>query len=122
MVPDGLVGRVIAVTPHTSEVLLLIDPTLKVACEVECAGAVVRGISCGGTEDLLVLRHLSSEAEIPPRSQVLTSGLGGIFPKGLPVGTLLEVREDRGVSKREGEVQPAVDFTTLKDVFIRREK
>ena len=122
MVPEGVVGRVIAVTSHTSEILLIIDPSIKVACEVEFAGGSVRGILCGGTEDLLVLRHLSSAVELPPRSQVLTSGLGGVFPRGLPVGTLLEIRGDPGVSRREGEVQPAVDFTTLKDVFIRCEK
>jgi rod shape-determining protein MreC len=52
----------------------------------------------------------------------LTSGLGGVFPKGLVVGTLLDVRKDDNGLACEGEVQPAVDFSTLEDVFIRRGK
>ena len=122
-VPDGLVGRVTSVTPHTSEVLLLADPSLKVACEVPLpGGGSLRGTLAGGTDERLVMRHILSKAEVPPRSQVFTSGLGGVFPRGIAVGTLLEVRSDRDSPRREGEMLPAVDFSTLKDVFIRREK
>lgn len=118
-VPEGLVGLVVSVSPHTAEVLLVTDPTLKVACRVE--GTDVRGILSGGTDDLLVLRYLrGAEGGVPPRSRVLTSGLGGVFPKGIEVGTFLSVANgDSGV---EGEVQPAVDLTALEDVFIRNEK
>jgi rod shape-determining protein MreC len=76
----------------------------------------------GGTEERLVMKHILSAAEVPPRSPVYTSGLGGIYPKGIAVGTLLEVRNDSDSPRRVGEVLPAVDFATLKDVFIRREK
>ena len=47
---------------------------------------------------------------------------GSIYPKGIAVGTLLEVRNDSDSPRREGEVLPAVDFATLRDVFIRCEK
>ena len=122
-VPDGLVGRVASVTPHTSEVMLISDPSLKVACEAALPGdGVLRGTLAGGTDEQLVMKHILSKAEVPPRSQVFTSGLGGVFPKGIAVGTLLEVRTDHDSPRREGEVLPAVDFSTLKDVFIRRER
>jgi rod shape-determining protein MreC len=52
----------------------------------------------------------------------VTSGLGGVFPKGLEIGTLLDVRRDEKGLAREGEVLPSVDFSMLEDVFIRREK
>ncbi len=123
VVPEGLVGRVAWVSPHTSEILLITDPTLKVACEVAMPdGSRPRGILSGGTDDMLVIRHLKAAGEVPPRSKVISSGLGGLFPAGLEVGTLLDSRELEGVRKREGEVLPAVDFSTLEDVFIRREK
>lgn len=123
VVPEGLVGRVSAVTPHTSVVTLVTDPALKVACDVEGAGdEQLRGILCGGSEELLVLRHLSGAGEVPPRSRVLTSGRGGVFPKGIEVGTLLGIRPDAKGLAREGEVLPQVDYSTLEDVFIRREK
>ena len=116
-VPDGLVGRVVSVTPHTCEILLVTDPSLKVSCTVEGAPDV-RGILFGGTDDLLVLRHLNAKRRLAPRSRVLTSGAGGVFPAGIPVGTLVSL-ESGGGPAQEGEVQPAVDFSTLEDVFIR---
>lgn len=122
-VPEGLVGRVESVTPHTSEIRLISDPQLKVGCEVALPdGGYVRGTSVGGAGDRLVLRHVLSAAEVPPRSMVFTSGLGGVYPQGIAVGTLLEIRKDRDAPRREGEVLPAVDFATLRDVFIRRER
>lgn len=120
-VPDGLVGRVISVTPHTAEVLLVTDSSLKVACTLE-GHPKSFGILWGGTEERLALRHFKVGEQVSPRTTVLTSGLGGVFPAGIPVGTLL--RESTGApdATREGEVLPAVDFATLEDVFIRCEK
>ena len=122
-VPDGVVGVVASVTPHTAEVALLCDRAVRVACEIEQPGGVrTRGILCGGTEDLLSLRHLTNAQTVAPRSRVVTSGLGGVFPKGLAVGTLHDIHNgDDGLPYR-GDVLPSVDFSTLEDVFIRREK
>ena len=128
VVPEGLVGRVTSVTPHTAEVTLITDPSVAVSCEVE---ANVRPKMLGvlsGEEGNLILRHLRNVAEVPPRSRVLTSGLGGVFPKGLEIGTLQCVREDAPSRARKdasglvGEVLPSVDFASLEDVFVRREK
>ncbi len=120
-VPEGLVGRVATVSPHASEVLLVSSPRLKVSCSVEGAPGV-KGILSGGTDDLLVLRHVHAASPVAPRSRVLTTGLGGVFPAGIPVGTLLSCDTRAEDSSRAGEVVPAVDFSTLEDVFIRCEK
>ena len=121
--PEGLVGRVTAVTPHTSEVTLVTDRSVKVSCIVETGTSEgLVGILSGGSDDLLILRHLLGAAEVPPRARVLTSGRGGVFPKGIEVGTLLDVHADAEGLAREGEVLPHVDFSTLEDVFIRRDK
>ena len=120
-VPEGLVGQVVAVTPHTAEVLLATDPELKVACTFATAsGKPVRGILCGGSSERLVIRHLRDVAQVAPQTKVLTSGLGGVFPAGIEVGTLLIVTN--GVRGVEGEVLPQVDYSTLEDVFIRRDR
>lgn len=112
-VPNGLVGRIVSVTPHTSEVMLLADERIKVACEIETGEAnPPRGILVGGSEDLLELKYLMRAENVPPRARVITSGLGGVFPRGLEVGTYLS----------EGKVLPAVGCSDLEDVFIRREK
>lgn len=139
-VPDGLVGRVTAVSPHTCEVRLITDPSIRVACEVETGvpawGPVYGILSGGGTHRVsqevagtllyvinpLRLRHLDRQPELPPRAKIITSGLGGIFPRGLVVGFLLDgPHEDESKLEREGEVEPAVDFPSLESVFICRE-
>ena len=119
VVPDGLVGRVTSVTPHTSEVTLVTDGAVKVACEVEAGPGELRGILSGGGDELLVLRHISGSVEAPPRARVLTSGRGGVFPRGIEVGTLLGTRRGSDGLALEGEVLPSVDYSTLEDVFIR---
>ena len=122
-VPKGLVGLVSAVTPHTSEVTLVTDPSLKVACAVESgSGERAFGILCGGDEEALLIRHLGRVDKVVLPVRVLTSGRGGVFPPGLSVGTLQDVRKDARGLAREGEVLPPVDYSTLEDVFIRRER
>lgn len=124
VVPEGLVGRVAEVSLHTAVVLLIDNPSVKVHCEVETGeNARLRGVLSGGDASRFVLRHLTGAGDIPPRSRVLTSGLGGVFPRGLEVGTFIGFRnpEAKGLA-REGEVLPQVDFSALEDVFIRCEK
>lgn len=120
-VPEGLVGRVADVSPHTAEISLLTDPSVKVACEIEAGGGGrIRGILSGGGSDGLLLRHLDRAVRAGPHPRVVTSGLGGVFPRGFEVGTLGMVTN--GVHGVEGEVLPCVDYSTLEDVFIRRDQ
>ena len=127
VVPDGLVGLVTAVTPHTAQITLLTDPSVKAACELEVVpsqgapSAPMRGVVSGGTDEILVMRYLSPVGRTALRARVVTSGLGGVFPKGLEIGTLLDFREDETGLVREGEVMPSVDYLSLEEVFIRRE-
>lgn len=121
--PEGLVGKVVSVTPHTSEVMLITDPSVKVSCRVEAAKPLT-GILTGGSDELLSIRFLKPGVEVLPRAKVFTSGFGGVFPPGIPVGAFCTVEGDvsndvNGLEGRGG-VLPAVDFTALKDVFIRR--
>ena len=120
-VPEGLVGRVVSVSPHTAEVLLLTDPSIRVSCRIEDeGGAFAHGILMGTDSDRMILGHLSGAERLRPHAKVVTSGLGGIFPKGIEIGTLLLVTN--GVRGVEGEVLPSVDIATLEDVFIRRDR
>lgn len=123
--PEGLVGTVVGVTPHTCEVRTIVNASIMAACEVESLpGALtVRGITCGGGDRLVVrhLRNLEMLDSTPPRSRVMTSGLGGVFPRGIEIGLWLGtiVAEDGNIA---GEILPGVDFESLDFVFIRREK
>lgn len=135
VVPDGVVGRVSDVSPHTSEVMLVTDPNSRVACELETPGVevgAVRGILYGGgtrpaslprltllyVVEPLRLRYLDRDFEPPPRTRVVTSGLGQTFPRGLTVGYLLESRMEHNALSREADVMPAADLAAVEEVFI----
>lgn len=135
VVPDGLVGRITEVSPHTSEVMLISDPNSRVACELDVPGeslGVVRGILYGGgaspaadpkltllyVVDPLRLRYLARDFAPAPRTRVVTSGLGQTFPKGLAVGHVLDSKIEPNGLSREAVVMPAVDMASLQEVFI----
>ena len=138
-VPDGLVGIVSDVSPHTCTVKFISDPEVKVSCEVEIGdakvGAVYGIVSGTGTTEAaktettilyvvnpLRVGHLKNGFNPPPRARVVTSGMGGVFPKGITIGYLVaETREDETRLEREGDIAPAVDFPALEEVFIHRE-
>ena len=135
VVPQGVAGRVVDVSPHTSEVLLITDPNSRVACELDLPSTemgLVRGILYGGgarpgadpelsllyVVDPLRLRYLNRDFEAAPRTRVITSGLGRTFPRGLLVGYLLDSRLEPNGLSREATVAPAVDMAALDIVFI----
>jgi len=118
VVPEGLVGRVTSITPHTAEVTLVTDPSVQVSCLIEAPVVPrARGVLSGGTRERLVLKHLRNGDDLPPRARVVTSGLGGVFPKGIEVGVVEKVERVGGGG--ETSVIPSVDFEALEDVFVR---
>jgi len=135
LVAEGLVGRIESVTPHTSDVLLISDPNSQVACELDPPPAgmdAVRGVLCGGgghtlgegelrllyVIDPLRLRFLKRDVEVAPRTRLVTSGLGGVFPRGIPVGCVLETAVDAANLYREAVVMPAADLGNLQIVLV----
>ena len=124
--PEGLVGKVVSVSLNTCEILLITDSSLKVSCFIQGEKRIA-GILSGGNDDFLTMRFIKPGAVIPPRAKVFTSGLGGVFPAGIEVGTFCtDEGSGSGVDTGKGDcvsgavIQPAVDFTTLEDVFIRK--
>jgi rod shape-determining protein MreC len=89
---EGLVGRVSSVWPAHSQVVLLSDPNCKASALVENQAHDTGIISASGPLDnsLVELTHISSGANLKPGQSVVTSGLGGIFPKGIPIGLVAE--------------------------------
>lgn len=140
--PDGLVGVVRDVSASTADVRLITDPSSRVACALETApGAppargILRGAGWGSrgsdvSEFLFVaepmrLEYLDRDAPPAPcatgappaRARVVTSGLGGAIPGGLPVGWLLDSSVEPNGLYRTGSVLPAVDFAGLATLFV----
>jgi len=115
----GLVGKTTVVAEHSATVVLVSDETCRVAAKVE--GTQEQGIIKGertssGSTPSIGLNFLSKQAKIAPGANIYTSGVGGVFPSGVLVGQVKEfkMRELDG----HATVVPAVDLTTLEDVFV----
>lgn len=118
---DGLVGRVSSVSANTCKVTSIIDSTSDVSVMVERTRdyGFVRGILNTDDDEKLELYYLPSGYDLVPGDNILTSGIGGIFPKGIAVGTVTEVsRANEDTEDRNAIIQPAVDFLRLEEVMI----
>ena len=111
----GLVGLVTATSTHAGKVMLLIDRQCAVDAIVQRSRA--RGI-VRGTGSLLEFTFMVRGDDVQPGDDVLTSGVGGAYPKGIRVGRVVEVRADEGSLLHTATVQPAVDFGRLEQVFV----
>ncbi len=113
---EGVVGRIIEVSWNVSRVLLVIDFNSNADALVE--GGRAHGILQGGGASSCILKYIERSEEVKIGDVVLTSGLGGVFPKGLLLGTVLNVnRKDAGLFQRI-EVVPAVHFSRLEEVSV----
>jgi rod shape-determining protein MreC len=112
----GLVGHVINTSRDVSKVLLITDYNSSV--DAICQDGRGRGIVQGKGRDLCDLKYVSRRDEVSLGSRVITSGLGGRFPKGLLIGTVARVvKKPHGVFQ-EVEVTPAVEFRKLEEIFV----
>lgn len=129
---NGLVGRVIEVTPDTADVMPLTDVNHRVACAVDSADGPVRGVLSGGgiasrggaAEFVFAPRpftadFLDKDAGIAPGARVVTSGLGGVYPAGVPVGVVRSVSGDPTGLYQSAEVVPCVDFASVRFCYVR---
>ncbi|MBC7396076.1 MAG: rod shape-determining protein MreC, partial [Bdellovibrionales bacterium] len=113
---EGVVGRVLRVTEHTSDVVTLLDPLSAIDAYIMRSRA--RGIVEGLTDALCQLKFALRVDDIQPGDLLLSSGLGGNFPKGIPVGTIIKVtRKSFGITQKV-EVKPSVDFAKLEEVLV----
>ena len=118
LTPDGLVGRVERTSRHAARVLTLLHRDCAVAARIDRSrvDGVVRWEY--GDQPKLDLLYVSSQEDVKAGDVVLTSGLGGIFPEGIRIGTVERVGlEPNGLTK-EIVVEPAVDFRKIEEVLI----
>jgi rod shape-determining protein MreC len=117
---DGVVGKTVTCTELVSTVLLATDVNSGISARV--ARSRVWGMLTGGGtladgRPALEMQHISILDDVEEGDLVITSGLGGIFPAGLAVGTVVSVEEGPGLSMRVS-VRPAVEMSRLEEVLV----
>ncbi len=112
--PEGVVGKTIAVFSHSSQVLLLTDPSSGVGVMLEKTR--VQGVLKGDSQNLCLIRYIMNEEPVSSGEAILTSGLDQIYPKGLRVGTV--VRTSPGNIYKNVEVKPTADLNRLETVLV----
>jgi rod shape-determining protein MreC len=123
--PEGLVGKVQHASQFTSTVQLLsaLDQKNRISAYVQ-GNENVFGLIEGYDEKrrALLLKRIPYNAKIKKKQKVLTSGLGGIFPKGLVIGEVIEVVPDQYGLTKMVYVKPAANFYDIDDVIIVKRK
>jgi rod shape-determining protein MreC len=113
---EGVVGRILRVSEDTSDVVSILDPLSAIDSYI--LRSRVRGIVEGLTDTLCQLKFALRVDDIQPGDILLSSGLGGNFPKGVPVGTVIKVtRKSYGITQKV-EVKPSVDFSKVEEVLV----
>lgn len=112
----GVVGLVTASSPHAGRTMLLLDAQSAVDVLVQRSRA--RGIVRGDGTDRLRFEFYVRGDDVQVGDVVITSGFGGVYPKGLRIGEIVEVQSDGERLLRRAVVRPSVDFGRLEQVFV----
>lgn len=121
IVPDGLVGRVVTVRANLAVVQLLNDPSSAVGVLVQRTRTL--GMAEGDPGGGLRFKFLAREGgSVEVGDLVVTSGLGGLFPRGLPVGRVAEVETRGSALFQFARLAPIVDFARVEEVLLLTEE
>jgi len=115
--PNGLIGRVVEVRPGASIVQVLTDPTSTVGAHV--LRTRTPGIVEGDPRGTLRFKFMSRDgASIQSGDVLVTAGQGGLFPRGIPIGTVRSIDNRGGALFHYAELTPAVDFARVDEVLL----
>lgn len=120
VVPSGVVGFITDVYPHSARVQTFLDPRSAIGViiqrpESRLAG-VVKGDGNRPNEPIMV--NIARDGDVLVGDKLITSGYGGIYPKGLLVGNVINIENDKEGFVKNATIKPTVDFHRLEEVFI----
>ncbi len=114
----GLVGYVIATTQNTAKVQTIIDTATIVSATISTSRDT---LLCKGTledKQTLIATNIPTQANLIQGDKLETSGMGGIFPKGILIGTISSVQNTKNITDRYAKITPAVDFNKIETVLV----
>jgi rod shape-determining protein MreC len=113
---EGVVGLVTATSQNAAKTMLLLDRQSAIDGIVQRSRA--RGVARGRGADQLAFEFVVRGGDVRVGDVVITSGLGGVFPKGLRIGEIVGISDSVGQLLQTATLQPAVDFGRLEQVFV----
>jgi len=121
---NGLVGRVMQTDLFTSKVIAIIDEDSSISARLSKTSdiVVVKGDRKLKDQGLCIMNYIPADADVSAGDRVETSGVGGIYPKGILIGKVKEVRQKTNELDRYAIIEPVVDFKRLEEVFILKPK
>ena len=113
---EGVVGRLVSVSYNYAKVLLIIDQNSAVDCIIQRSrdNGIVKGLS----SKVCVLDYVLKTSDVRVGDMVVTSGLGRVFPKGIPVGEVIAVKDPPGELFKDVRIRPVVDFSKLEELLV----
>ena len=114
---EGLVGHIISVTKNTAKVQTIIDTSNVVSATLENSKD---NVICRGTlnENELKATYISTDTVLNEDEKLHTSGMGGIYPKGIYIGKIKKINDTKNMTDRSFVVEAAVDFKKLETVLV----
>ncbi len=114
----GLVGHVISTTATTAKVQTIIDTASSVSSTISTSREAIIVTGTLEKESTLKATYIPTDATILENDKVETSGIGGIYPKGITIGTIKEVVNAKNITERYAYVETAVDFKKIETVLV----
>ena len=115
---EGLVGYIISVTEHTAKVQTIVDTATAVTSTISTTKDTIIVQGTLENKNLLKATYIPTEASVIQGDSVETSGIGGIYPKGIHIGTIKDVYNTKNITDRYATVEPAVNFSKLDTVLV----
>lgn len=113
----GLIGQTTHVGPFSAEVILITDPEHAVPVQIDRTGLRTIAVGTGDTASL-ALPYLPANADVKAGDVLMTSGLGGVFPAGYPVGRVVEVHRDAVQPLAQVRAEPFATLNTDREVML----
>ena len=119
---EGLVGHVVSVTKNTAKVMTIIDTSSSISCLMSTnKDSIVCKGTLGNNSELKAI-YIPTDADLIQGDSVDTSGLGGIYPKGIHVGNIKKIVSTKNITDRYAVIDTAVDFNKINTVLVIKNK
>lgn len=115
---QGVVGQIMEVTPTTATVVLLTEQNGGIGARVQRADSRTSGICKGDSAGKLWMYHLANDANVKVGDLIVSSGAGEVYPAGLVIGTVAEVKSDDENVNKKARIVPKVNISRLEEVYI----